>query len=151
MEVMDVDSSGTVVSHPILHDLPGLVGGVVEDLDLQSVTWVVQCADRVDQAGSHVELVVEGKLNGDHRPAFGLGGKRDRPVPGPVVECHHGQSVHAVKGQTAQKEVVECQYQAGKKRVHSSLTFCGYPAGGQPGVHLLCCLYLTWGCSGRSS
>ncbi len=43
----------------------GLVGGVVEDLDLEAVARVVDAADGVDEAVDDELLVEDGELDGD--------------------------------------------------------------------------------------
>lgn len=48
----------------------GVVGGVVEDLDLEEVAGVGEAAGGVDEALDNVRLVVDGKLDGD----AGVGG-----------------------------------------------------------------------------
>ena len=55
----------------------GLVGGVVEDLDLEEVAGVGEAAGGVDEALDDVPLVVDGELDGDG----GMGGEGGRGPP----------------------------------------------------------------------
>jgi hypothetical protein len=52
-----------------LGDLDGLVGGVVEDLDLEAVAGIVEAAAGVDEAVDDELLVEDGELDGDEGAA----------------------------------------------------------------------------------
>ncbi len=54
-------------------DLYGLVGRVVEQLDVQLFAWVLQPADRVQQAVHHILLIKNRQLNGDARQVVETG------------------------------------------------------------------------------
>ncbi len=91
-----------------LDDLSGhlhrLVGGVVEQLNLEAVARIVQPADRVDQPVDDELLVEDGKLHGDKRQ-FARGKVPARLVPQRlfllvvVVEPHQLVAMDAVKRQ----------------------------------------------------
>ena len=74
----DVDASPP----PFVGALPGegggVVGGVVEDLDLEEVAGVGEAAGGVDEALDDVRLVVDGELDGD----AGAGGRGGGQVAG---------------------------------------------------------------------
>ena len=74
----DVDAS----LPPLVGALPGegggVVGGVVEDLDLEEVGGMGEAAGGVDEALDDVRLVVDGELDGD----AGVGGVGAGPVAG---------------------------------------------------------------------
>ncbi|MDE2974995.1 MAG: hypothetical protein OXU64_09820 [Gemmatimonadota bacterium] len=71
MEDGDVDALPPPVPGAPPGEGGGLVGGVVENLDLEEVAGVGEAAGGVDEALDDVPLVVDGKLDGD----FGLGGE----------------------------------------------------------------------------
>ncbi len=64
---MSTPLAGVAAHLATIRHAPGLVGRVVEDLDLQPVARIVQRADRVDQPLGHVHLVVERQLHGQPR------------------------------------------------------------------------------------
>ncbi len=67
MDVLDVDALHRVPAHGELSDLPGLIGRVVQHLDLEQLARVFDLADRIEQAIDDVHLVVERQLDGDDR------------------------------------------------------------------------------------
>ena len=68
---MNVDDghalSGVAFDAGVRH-LPGLVGGIVEDLHIEEFRRVVKTRNGLDEAFDHVALVENGKLDGHARP-----------------------------------------------------------------------------------
>ncbi|MEJ2208130.1 MAG: hypothetical protein P8129_03735 [Anaerolineae bacterium] len=79
MDQFDVEPTGPVVGHRGTGDARRLVAGVIQDLHLEQVAWIVEACDGVDQALDDVQLVVQGQLDRDRRPGKGLG-RRGRVV-----------------------------------------------------------------------
>lgn len=75
----DVDASAAPGPGSPAREEGRLVGGVVQDLDLEVGGWVGEPAGRVDEALDDVLLVVDGELHGD---AGWGGGRRGRAVEG---------------------------------------------------------------------
>ena len=67
VNVLDRRSRGRIASNNGPRGLLGLVRRVIEQLDLQAVARVIECADACEQALDHELLVVDGQLNGDAR------------------------------------------------------------------------------------
>ncbi len=67
----DVDASPPPLVGALAGEGGGVVGGVVEDLDLEEVAGVGEAAGGVDEALDDVRLVVDGQLDGD----AGVGGR----------------------------------------------------------------------------
>ena len=44
------------------------IGGIVQDLHIEKLRWVIEARDGLDETLDHVALVVNGQLNGDARP-----------------------------------------------------------------------------------
>jgi hypothetical protein len=65
--VADVDPDASRLGDGAGDDRRGLVGRVVEHLDLEAITRIVERADGFDDATAHVELVVDRDLHRDHR------------------------------------------------------------------------------------
>ncbi|MDE2761242.1 MAG: hypothetical protein OXQ94_09550 [Gemmatimonadota bacterium] len=74
----DVDASPPPLAGAPPRDGGGVVGGIVEDLDLEEVAGVREAAGGVDEAHDDVFLVVDGELDGD-AGGGGRGGGVGRP------------------------------------------------------------------------
>ena len=118
VQMVDVEAAGALPRHRFGHHLDGLVGGVVEDLDLQPVARVIERADGVHQAPGDVHLVVEWKLNRDLRQLL-VGEARRRgsaraapanPAAAAQEQHHHHHAVHPVQRQHPEDAVVEGQH-----------------------------------------
>ncbi len=77
VEDRDVDAPPPPLAGALTGQGGGLVGGVVEDLDLEEVAGVGEAAGGVDEALDDVPLVVGGELDGDG----GVGGEGGRGPP----------------------------------------------------------------------
>ena len=103
----DLDPSSAPETGPALGQGGGVVGRVVEDLDLEAARRMLQAADRIDQALNHMALVVKRKLNGDAgRSARGKGGagagwQRRR---GGAPRMHHQTETVKCKGHQQRKD-----------------------------------------------
>ena len=64
-QLLDVDPLALPVIDALGHDERGAVVGVVEDLDFEPITWVVQSAARIDHPRGDRLLVVHGELDRD--------------------------------------------------------------------------------------
>ena len=103
VQVADVDASGRVTAHGRLRNCLGLVGRVIQDLNLEQLPRVVHLADGVDQPVRDVHLVEDRKLDGDARQdveSRQLGGrslalvfhvKINKVVPMPAVDCQNAE------------------------------------------------------------
>jgi hypothetical protein len=63
--MLDVEAGGLEALDLGFGDAAGLVGGIIEDLDLQEVARVLELADAIQEALDYVELVKDGELDGD--------------------------------------------------------------------------------------
>ncbi len=70
-QVVRVDAGGAEPGHPGRADRGGLVGGVVEHLDLEAGARPVERAHRVEQPGRDLGLVPQRQLHGHHRLVAG--------------------------------------------------------------------------------
>jgi hypothetical protein len=70
VDVLDVEALGPEPLDLGLGDLSGLVGGIVEDLDLEQLPWVIELADGVQKTLDDVKLIEDGELNGNPRQAL---------------------------------------------------------------------------------
>src|SRR5205823_11039099 len=86
-----------------------IFGGIVEDLDLEPVARVVECADRLEQTARDVALVVKGKLHGHGRPlGRRLRGSRLPDAPAvPPVDPEQEIGVQAIEKERADCDEVE--------------------------------------------
>ena len=66
--------------HGTIDPLAGVVGRVVEHLDLEPLARVLECAGRGDQPLDHAPLVVDRQLDGEERQRCGEGGRGGRPA-----------------------------------------------------------------------
>jgi hypothetical protein len=83
-----------------------LVCRVIEDLDVETIVWVVEVAHRADQALDDVELVVNGKLYRNPRPDLGIRGLLGPTVPCAIVERKKEQPMASEESQDAENGVV---------------------------------------------
>ena len=118
MDMVNVESEVSVVRDAIRYQVASLVGGIIEDLDLELVRWVVEPADRIDQSTSDVHLIEQWELNRDQRPVRGRGVGSLQAGAGTVVKCHQQESVDPVDEKNAQNEVVKCQESSCEDEVH---------------------------------
>ena len=103
--------AGGVAVYDFAGDGGGLVGGVVEELDLEAVAGVVEAAAGVDQAGDDELLVEDGELDGYEREfALGKAGGGVVPAGGVVfvaeVEPDELVAMEAEEGQDDHNEEV---------------------------------------------
>jgi hypothetical protein len=96
--------AGSVALNDLAGDDGGLVGGVIEDLDLEAVAGIIQTATGVDEPVDDELLVKDGQLDGDEgKLAFGKLGGGLIPLGGvlavAVLEPDQLIAVHAVEGE----------------------------------------------------
>ncbi len=98
---------GVALDHAASH-LHGLVGGVVEHLDLQFFPRIFEPADRVDQAIDDVLLVEDGQLHGDARQTSSRNdpGFRDLVLAVLVIKVDQPVAVHSVNRQQDQHDEI---------------------------------------------
>ena len=100
-----VDPLGAQLRHLAVHELAGVVRGVVEHLHLEPVSRPIESADGSDQSGSDRPLVVERQLDGDEgHLARGQG--LDRSSHAPLEPRQVGQPVQAVEAEEGQNDAV---------------------------------------------
>ena len=78
----DVDASPPPLAGPLPGEDGGVVGGIVEDLDLEKVAGMRKAAGSVDEALDDVPLVVDGELDRDAGVGGGVGDAVGRQPPG---------------------------------------------------------------------
>ena len=106
MDVLDVDALQRMPPHGELGDLPGLVGRVVQHLDLEPLARVLDLTDRVDQPIDHVHFVVERQLDGDHGQLVERGLRLRLLVFVFHVDVHQVVPVPSVNGEDEEDEEV---------------------------------------------
>ena len=111
MDVRDVHALGRIAPHGALGHAAGLVGGVVQHLDLQEIARVVDPADGVDQPIRHVHLVIDGELDGDRRKGVERAGRDRLPVLVLHVEVHQVIPVPPVHGENDEDEEICGEYE----------------------------------------
>ena len=67
-DVAHVDAPGPPPGHPTGDEVHGLVGGVVQHLDLKGARRIIERAGGVDHPAGDRSLVVQGQLDGDPGP-----------------------------------------------------------------------------------
>ena len=107
MVIADVVAQRRIALDHAARHVDGLVGGIVEHLDLQLLARILDLADALDQAVDDVLLVEDGQLNRDLRQ---LGEARFRlghlVLAVLVIEIDQLIAVHAVKRQQDQHDEV---------------------------------------------
>src|SRR5437667_357365 len=109
VEVGDREPARAELARGLGDDRAGVVGGVVEDLDLEAVARVVEGADSLEQPARDVALVVEGKLHGHGRPlGRWIGSHRFPDAPAvPPVDREQEIGVQAVEKERDDRGEVE--------------------------------------------
>jgi len=85
VDVLHVEAAVGPVRHRLLHDAHRLVGGIVQDLNVELVFGVVQLAGGVEDPGAHVHLVVHGELHRDHGQFIEMA-RRRHPIVAVLAE-----------------------------------------------------------------
>src|SRR2546425_360708 len=67
MDVMNVETQGTMLFNTRCRNLRSSISRIIQDLNLQEIARISNVACRFDEPLHHVELVVNRKLNGDSR------------------------------------------------------------------------------------
>jgi Protein of unknown function (DUF3303) len=94
-----VSQGGIALDHRLRH-FDGLVGGIVEQLDVQLVARVIEAANRLHQPVDHELLVEDGQLHRDPRQFFKAGRRLLHLVLAvSVIEVHKHIAMHAVSRQ----------------------------------------------------
>ena len=106
VDVLDVEAVGGMTAHGGRGDGAGLVGRVVEHLDLELLARVVDGADRVHEPVDHVHLVEDRQLDGDDRQLVEVPQGHRHLVLVLHVEVHHVVAVPPVHGQDHEHEEV---------------------------------------------
>ncbi len=117
VEVLDVEALGRKAADGEVRDAAGLVGRVVEHLDFEPLTRILDTAHRVDQAVRHVHLVVERQLDRDDRQRVRQRAGLRLPVLVPHVEIHEVIPVPAVDREDDQNEKI-CREREGFVDAH---------------------------------
>ena len=98
MQILDRNSGSLVLADQRFGERMGVVGRIIQNLDLQKFLRVFHLADFFKQPFHHIALVIERKLNG-HARKLGPGRHRfRRDVPSVFhILPYHLQPVTAVK------------------------------------------------------
>ena len=110
MEIDDVVSERGVALDHGARNLDGLVGGIVEHLDLQLIARILDLADAIHQPVDDVLLIENRQLNGDARQ-FGEARFRfgDLILAVLVIEIDELVAVHSVERQQDQHDEIRNQ------------------------------------------
>ena len=103
MDKGDVHASVPIASDQTRGQRGGLVGGIVQDLNLEAILWVIQTPYHVNEPLDDIGLVVDRDLHRDARPLLGvrMPGLPDRrialehPVAGAVMQHNHPIAIQA--------------------------------------------------------
>src|ERR1700733_4971166 len=106
MNVRNGQAESAVAVHAVASDLPGLIGGIVEDLNFQKVARVIKLRNGFDQAIDDVAFVVDGKLNGNFGPSCNFGGRPREVFAIFVIVVNQGVAMNAVGGQDNHHEKI---------------------------------------------
>ena len=109
VEVGDREPARAELARGLGDDRAGVVGGVVENLDLEAVARVVEGADSLEQPARDVALIVEGKLHGHGWPlGWRIGSHRFPDAPAvPPVDRKQEIGVQAVEKERDDRDEVE--------------------------------------------
>jgi hypothetical protein len=106
MDVRNGQAESAIAIYAIASDLLCLVGGIVEDLNLQNVAWVIKLRSGFDQAVDDVPFVVNRKLNGNFGPSCNFGGRARDIFAIFVIVINQGVAMNAVGGQDNHHEKI---------------------------------------------
>ena len=111
VDVDDVDAARRPLGDGLARNLDGVVGRVVEDLNLETVTRVPDAAHVVDEPAGDVALVEDGQLDGDVGLLARLGALgRSWLIPlVAVIEHGHVVAMSSVEAQASQRRKVSDQ------------------------------------------
>ncbi len=110
--MLDRDAARRVLRDLKARQLHGLIVRVVQDLDLQPIAWIIEGADRIDEALDHAALVVNRELHGDRRPGRRPTGRQRARAP-PLVQVHQPTAVQAERCQPQQSQRVGGEHELG--------------------------------------
>ena len=68
------ESQGAIAFDAASRDFLGLVGGIVQQLDLEQTGRIIEARNGLDQALNYIALVIDGKLYSYLRPKGRFGG-----------------------------------------------------------------------------
>ncbi len=105
----------------ILHQAPGegmgIVGGIVQHLDLEQLARIIDFGGFLKQALHHVTLVVNRKLHGHARKGFeAAGGLAGEALAMLHVPADHGVAMQTVAGQHHENAEVRDQHRPVEQR-----------------------------------
>ena len=109
VKVVDVEALALIALDEAPRERNRLVRRVVEDLDLEQVLRIADPADRFEQPLDDVELVEDGKLDGDPGKNLGQRKRTGALVAVPEVEVHHHVTVETQDGKDDEGEEVEAE------------------------------------------
>ena len=119
VDVLGVEAASPQARDAAAADFHGLVGGIIQQLDLDLVQRVIQRGDRIEQAIDDVHFVEDGELDGDQRQ-LGEMAEGMRVLAGVFeVEENDGQTVRAIAGKAEQDNNV-AKIPNGRGPVHES-------------------------------
>src|ERR1700685_1440574 len=106
MDVADGHSEGAVAFYTVAGDLAGLVGRIIENLNLQQLAWIVELRNGFDKPFDHEAFVVNGELNGDFRPGSYLRRRPRNVLSVFIIVVNEGVAVNAVGSQNDHYEKI---------------------------------------------
>jgi hypothetical protein len=96
--------------HQAPYDLHGLVGGVIEHLDIQLLARIIQLTNAVNQPLGYVALIEHRKLHRNPGQFFEMSGRFCRPLLSIlVIEVDQDVAMQTVRGQQNQHNEVRNQ------------------------------------------
>src|SRR5215469_6136197 len=106
MQIGDGIALAAIVLDQAAGDLSGLVGGVVEQLNVEFFPGIVYPADRLQQAVDNVLLIKNGQLNRNPGEFLEFLDRLLLAVLLPVIEIYEGVAMHSVGSQQNQNHEV---------------------------------------------
>jgi len=116
VQVADIKPAKRVTPHRPLGDGRGLVGRIIQDLDLEQILRIIHLADGVDEPVGDVHLVENRELHGDTRQCREFRRRQRRPILVFRVKIHEVVAVPSIDGQNAEHEKVKDENQRLNRR-----------------------------------
>src|SRR5262249_48254182 len=110
MDVSDGISQSRITLHYSVGDFDGLVGRVIEHLNVELVFGIVEATDCIDQPIDNELFVKNGKLNGNAGQFGEFLRWLSRPIPTvPVIHVNEDVAIQSVTGEDDQHDKVRNQ------------------------------------------
>src|ERR1700683_1898571 len=106
MDVTNGHSEGPVAFYTVAGDLAGLVGRIVENLNLEQLARIVELRNGFDKPFDDVAFVINGELNGDFGPGSYLRRRPRNVLSIFIIVVNQGVAVNAVGSQNDHYEKI---------------------------------------------